>query len=68
MYSDRTNLTISTDIGLDCPLGDFLTELEKFGSPTIIKYIASGPAGGNPFITLQFNSPTHFTNYINTFE
>ncbi len=46
-----TNLEI--DIAWDCPLGTFLEELEKYQG-AITKFIAVGPGGGNPCVTLSF--------------
>lgn len=44
------------DIAYDCQLSVFFDTLKQAGSPTIVGYTATGPAGGNPRVTLRFNN------------
>jgi len=44
--------TIQIDIAHDCPLGDYLEALEKCDLK-IESFIAVGPGGGNPCMTLS---------------
>lgn len=46
---------IQINIAHDITLSEFFSILEKNNTPTIIDYIAIGPAGGNPCITLRFS-------------
>ena len=39
------------DMAWDCPVGEFLMILDKYGL-MIKNYIANGPGGGNPCITV----------------
>lgn len=45
-------------------LGEFLVYLEKFGSPEVVKYIAEGPGGGNPCITLAFTNQSDIESFL----
>ncbi len=47
------------DIAWDCPLGDFLKTLEDFNL-TLKSFIAEGPGGGNPCITVS-GTPTNLS-------
>lgn len=44
--------TFEIDIAYDCPLGDYLEALEKYNLK-IESFIAIGPGGGNPCMTLS---------------
>jgi len=44
--------TFQIDIAHDCPLGDYLEALEKYNLK-IESFIAIGPGGGNPCMTLS---------------
>ena len=56
--------TITLDIAWDCPLGDFLTDLEEFNG-VLTSFIADGPGGGNPELTLTFQDPESARAFIN---
>lgn len=50
--STQPIISKSFDIAWDCPLGDFLKTLEDFNL-TLKSFIAEGPGGGNPEITVS---------------
>jgi hypothetical protein len=41
------------DVAHDCTIGEFLDALEKYGA-TMTSFVANGPGGGNPCVTLGF--------------
>ena len=43
------------DIAHDCPIGPFLETLERHVG-TIKRFVAVGPGGGNPCVTMEFPS------------
>jgi hypothetical protein len=45
-------------------LGEFFEYLHKFGSPEVVEYIAEGPGGGNPCITLAFDSQSDIEAFL----
>ena len=45
-------MTYTFDIAYDCPIFDFLKLLEDYNLK-LESYIANGPAGGNPEITVS---------------
>jgi len=47
------------DFDCDLGLGEFLETLEKYKG-TIVKFVAIGPGGGNPAVTLRFETPEDF--------
>ena len=47
-----------------CTLGEFLEYLEKFDSPEVVEYIAVGPGGGNPCITLAFQKQCDIESFL----
>jgi hypothetical protein len=50
MYTEEFDF----DCGLD--LGEFLETLERYNA-IIVEFVAIGPAGGNPAVTLGFKTP-----------
>jgi hypothetical protein len=54
------------DCAWDCPLGDFLELIEKH-KLTLKSFIANGPGGGNPEITVtgDLNNINLFSRKIN---
>ena len=44
------------DFDCDLGLGDFFETLEKYNA-IIVEFVAIGPAGGNPAVTLGFKTP-----------
>jgi hypothetical protein len=54
---------IATDIAWDCALGDFLKGLDKHNAK-LHHYIAEGPGGGNPCVTLQFNKKEDIVDWF----
>jgi hypothetical protein len=53
------------DFDSDVGLGEFLESLEKYKA-TIVKFVAIGPGGGHPAVTLSFATPEDF-NAFNEF-
>jgi hypothetical protein len=58
--------TFEIDIAHDCPLGDYLEALEKYNLK-IESFIAIGPAGGNPCMTLS-GSTENIRKYLSEFH
>ncbi len=45
--------TLELDVAGDCEIGEFLEVLESYQGK-VVEFIACGPAGGNPLITMEF--------------
>jgi hypothetical protein len=64
----ETNMTtIEIDIAYDILLGDFLEDLEQYQGQ-IESFIANGPGGGNPCLTIAFPSQELAESYVLAFE
>jgi len=56
-------ITINTDIGHDLSIGEFLDTLERYNGK-LVSYIAEGPGGGNPNLTLAFPTELEAEGYV----
>ena len=50
------------DFNFELGLGEFLETLEKYRA-TIVKFVPIGPGGGNPAVTLSFETPEDFDSF-----
>ena len=52
ILDEEKHMTYTFDIAYDCPISDFLEILEQYNLK-LESFIAIGPAGGNPEITVS---------------
>jgi len=56
-------ITINVDVGHDLSIGEFLDTLERYNGK-LVSYIAEGPGGGNPNLTLTFPTELEAEGYV----
>lgn len=54
---------ISLDFASDGTLDDFFDMLEKAGG-SVVKFVAHGTGGGNPYVTLEFPTRAACVGYL----
>jgi hypothetical protein len=55
---------IEIDVAHDCPVAEFLSFLERHGSPVIHSYRYEGPAGGNPCFELILENRAQAIDFL----
>lgn len=50
------------DFNFELGLGEFLETLEKYNAQ-VVKFVAIGPGGGNPAVTLSFETPEDLESF-----
>jgi hypothetical protein len=55
---------VTADFAADTTIGDFFGALAKHSNPTIHDFVANGPAGGNPCVSLLFNMKVDAQNFL----
>ena len=56
-------VTIETDIAADCPVQDAFVAISKYNGD-LLNFIAIGPGGGNPCMTIRFPSMALACSYL----
>jgi hypothetical protein len=51
----KETYVLSIDVSGEVGLSETLELMERHGKPRIVDYVANGPAGGNPELTLEFD-------------
>jgi hypothetical protein len=63
MTNPITPVTIEVDIAGDCPVQDAFAAISEYDGD-LLSFIAVGPGGGNPCLTIRFPSMSLACSYL----